>query len=95
MKLPCVHLLASHGHGTLYVGVTSDLPRRVWQHRNDCAHGFTRRDRVRDPVRYEPHDTMHEAIAREKAIKAWRRAWKIRLIEARNPEWKDLFASIL
>lgn len=95
MKLPCVYLLASHYHGTLYVGVTSDLPGRVWQHRNDCVHGFTRRYGVHALVWYEPHDTMHDAISREKAIKEWRRAWKIRLIEARNPEWKDLFPSIL
>ena len=95
MKQHCVYLLASHYHGTLYVGVTSDLQKRVWQHRNDCIEGFTKRYGVHDLVWYELHDNMHAAIAREKAIKEWKRAWKIGLIEQANPEWKDLFASIL
>ena len=95
MKQPCVYLLASHYHGTLYVGVTSDLVKRVWQHRNGAIEGFTRRYRVRDLVWYEQHDDMPAAIAREKAIKEWRRAWKIRLIETMNPEWKDLYPAIV
>ena len=95
MKQPCVYLLASHYHGTLYVGVTSDLIKRVWQHRNGAIEGFTRRYRVRDLVWCEQHDDMPAAIAREKAIKEWRRAWKIRLIETMNPEWKDLYPTIV
>jgi len=95
MKQPCVYLLANHYRGTLYVGVTSDLLLRTWQHRNDCVEGFTKRYGVHDLVWYELHGTMHEAIAREKAIKEWKRAWKIRLIEENNREWKDLYPSIV
>jgi putative endonuclease len=95
MRQPCVYLLASHYNGTLYAGVTSDLIQRVWQHRNDCFEGFTKRYRVHTLVWYEAHADMYTAIVREKAIKEWQRAWKIRLIEATNPEWKDLYPSIL
>ena len=95
MKQPCVYLLASRYQGTLYVGVTSDLLQRTWQHRNDFVEGFTKRHGVHDLVWYELHGTMHEAIAREKAIKEWKRAWKIRLIEEGNREWKDLYPSIV
>ncbi|MGE5216131.1 MAG: GIY-YIG nuclease family protein [Chloroflexota bacterium] len=95
MKQPCVYLLASKRNGTLYVGVTSDLIQRVWQHKNDLAAGFTRRYGVHTLVWYEECGTMESAIAREKAIKEWKRAWKIRLIEDRNPEWKDIYAELL
>ncbi len=95
MKLPCVYILASRYHGTLYVGVTSDLVQRVWQHKNDIADGFTKRYRVHDLVWYECHDNMHGAIAREKAIKEWKRAWKITLIEKDNLQWLDLFDGIV
>lgn len=95
MKQPCVYLLASKRNGTLYVGVTSDLIQRVWQHKNDFADGFTRRYEVHTLVWYEECGTMDSAIAREKAIKEWKRAWKIRLIEDRNPEWKDLYGELL
>ena len=95
MKQPCVSLLASKRNGTLYVGVTSDLIQRVWQHTNDFADGFTRPYGVHTLVWYEECGTMDSAIAREKAIKEWKRAWKIRLIEDRNPEWKDLYGELL
>ncbi|MEQ1513404.1 MAG: GIY-YIG nuclease family protein [Lysobacteraceae bacterium] len=95
MKQPCVYILASRYYGTLYVGVTSDLVQRVWQHKNDIAEGFTKRYRVHDLVWYEVHDTMHSAIAREKAIKEWKRAWKITLIEKGNLRWRDLFDGIV
>ena len=95
MKQPCVYLLASKRNGTLNVGVTSDLIQRVWQHKNDFADGFTRRYGVHTLVWYEECGTMDSAIAREKAIKEWKRAWKIRLIEDRNPEWKDLYGELL
>lgn len=95
MKQPCVYLLASHYHGTLYVGVTSNLLQRVWQHRSDCSDGFTKRYGIHDLVWYECHATMPEAIAREKAIKRWRRAWRVALIEQGNAEWRDLFSSIV
>ncbi|MBL29604.1 MAG: endonuclease [Rhodospirillaceae bacterium] len=94
MKRPCVYILASQPNGTLYVGVTSDLPGRVWQHRNDLANGFTKRYGVHRLVYVEAHDTMEDAILREKRIKKWRRAWKIRLIEESNPEWRDLYDEI-
>lgn len=95
MKQLCVYLLANHDHGTLYVGVTSDLIKRTWQHRNGAIEGFTKRYRVHDLVWYELPGDMHAAITRGKAIKAWKRAWKIELIEAANPEWKDLYPSIV
>jgi putative endonuclease len=90
VKQPCVYVLASERNGTLYVGVTSDLARRVWEHKTDAADGFTRDYRVHTLVYAEFHETMHEAIAREKHIKKWNRAWKLRLIERGNPTWRDL-----
>ena len=95
MKLPCVYLLASQRNGTLYVGVTSDLVQRIWQHKNDLAEGFTKRYGVHMLVWYEECGTMEAAISREKAIKEWKRPWKIRLIENRNPEWKDIYNELL
>jgi putative endonuclease len=95
MRDPCVYLLASHYQGTLYCGVTSDLAKRVWEHRNDVVEGFTRRYGVHQLVWYEQHATMEFAIAREKAIKEWKRAWKIRLIERDNPRWRDLYPEII
>ena len=86
---PCVYLLASKRNGTLYVGVTSHLAQRVWQHRNDLVEGFTKQYGVHTLVWYEAHATMESAIAREKAIKEWRRVWKMALIEEANPQWRD------
>ena len=94
MRIPCVYLLASKRGGTLYIGVTSDLKQRVWLHKNDMVEGFTKRYRVHDLVWYEVHETMEDAIIREKALKKWHRAWKIHLIEKTNPTWKDLFNDI-
>ena len=91
VSFPCVYMLASWRKGTLYVGVTSNLPQRVWQHREDLVEGFTKHYGVHLLVWYEVHDTMRGAIAREKAIKEWKRAWKIELIEAANPDWRDLY----
>ena len=93
-KQPCVYLLASGRKGTVYVGVTSDLVKRAWQHRESVVDGFTGRYGVHDLVWYEQHATMLSAIAREKAIKHWRRAWKIKLIEQSNPEWSDLYPTL-
>ena len=90
VKQPCVYILASRRNGTLYLGVTSNLMKRVWQHKSDLADGFTKRYRVHTLVWYELHGTMQSAIAREKAIKEWKRAWKIELIEKTNPQWLDL-----
>jgi putative endonuclease len=80
--------------GTLYVGVTSDLARRVWQHKNGVVEGFTKQYGVHNLVFAEFHDTMEEAILREKRLKKWRRAWKLKLIEVENPEWRDLYDQI-
>ncbi len=93
-RQPCVYLLASRRNGTLYVGVTSNLPARIWQHRNNAVEGFTRQHHVHDLVWFELHETMGSAITREKAIKAWKRVWKIGLIEKSNPYWRDLYAEI-
>ncbi len=79
----------------MYIGVTSDLIRRVWEHRNDFIEGFTKRYRVHKLVWYEIHETMEGAISREKALKKWKRAWKIELIEKGNPAWSDLYSQIV
>ena len=94
-RLPCVYILASGPRGTLYIGVSTDLPARIHQHKNDLADGFTKRHRIHDLVWYEVHDGMESAIQREKALKAWKRLWKIELIESLNFEWRDLYPDIL
>jgi putative endonuclease len=91
MKEPCVYILASKRHGTLYIGVTSDLGRRVWEHKTGAISGFTGRYDVHRLVYAERHASMEDAILREKQIKKWRRAWKIELVERENPEWRDLY----
>ncbi|MDD5384908.1 MAG: GIY-YIG nuclease family protein [Gallionella sp.] len=93
-KQPCVYLLASKRNGTLYVGVTSDLVKRVWEHKNHVVDGFTKQYGVGQLVWYEVHETMESAIQREKAIKEWQRAWKLKLIEEFNPDWKDLYDTV-
>jgi putative endonuclease len=93
-KQPCVYLMASRRNGTLYVGVTSDLIKRVWEHKNGVVEGFTKRYNVHKLAWYEVHESMESAIAREKAIKAWNRKWKLGLIEKTNPEWKDRYAEL-
>ncbi len=95
MKQPCVYILASDRYGTLYIGVTSDLIKRIWQHKNNIVEGFTRKYDVHNLVWFEQHETMESAISREKALKAWRRDWKLNLIEAKNPEWRDLYPDIV
>ena len=95
MKQPTVYILASQRNGTLYVGVTSDLIQRVWQHKYDVVEGFTKQYGVHMLVYYELHDDMEYAILREKRLKKWNRSWKLRLIEERNPDWNDLYDSIL
>ena len=93
-RRPCVYILASHRNGTLYLGVTSNLVQRVWQHKQDFGDGFTARYGIHTLVWYEQHETMESAITREKALKAWKRAWKLELIEASNPGWRDLYAEL-
>ena len=88
---PCVYILASERNGTLYIGVTGNLPKRAWEHREGVADGFSKQYGVKRLVYHEFHDTMDAAITREKQLKKWNRAWKLRLIEAENPDWEDLF----
>lgn len=95
MKQPCVYMLASKPNGTLYIGVTSNLAGRVWQHKNDLLDGFTKKYHVHQLVWYEVCDTMDSAILREKQLKAGSRARKLRLISAQNPHWVDLYPNIL
>ena len=89
-----VYILASRPRGTLYVGVTNDLLRRVTEHRDGLVEGFTRDYDIKMLVYFEPHDSVTEAIAREKRIKRWARAWKIDLIRSKNPDWRDLFEDL-
>ena len=94
-KQPAVYILASDRIGTLYIGVSSDLVARIWQHREHVAKGFTKKHDITRLVWYELHGDMHSAITREKQIKKWNRAWKIRLIEEGNLSWRDLWPEIV
>jgi len=94
-RQPCVYILASQRNGTLYIGVTSELLKRVWQHKNDVVEGFTSQYRVHTLVWYELHPTMESAILREKALKKSKRGWKMRLIEGENSGWNDLYPALL
>jgi putative endonuclease len=91
MTQPCVYILASERNGTLYIGVTTDVVQRAWQHRTGTFTGFTKRYSVHLLVHVEFHASMADAIQREKRLKVWRRAWKLRLIEESNPQWRDLY----
>ncbi|MCP4408904.1 MAG: GIY-YIG nuclease family protein [Gammaproteobacteria bacterium] len=95
MKQPTVYILASKRNGTLYTGVTSDLIKRVHEHKNGLIDGFTKKYRVHHLVYFEQCEDMMSAITREKQIKKWNRAWKLRLIEEGNPEWVNLYESLL
>jgi putative endonuclease len=94
-KRPCVYLLASQRNGTLYAGVTSDLIKRVWEHKSDFVDGFTKKYGVHTLVWFEMHESMDSAITRERTIKGWKRRWKLELIEASNPDWQDLYEGLL
>ena len=89
-KRPCVYILASKRNGTLYVGVTSQILRRGWEHKSDAVSGFTKTYGIHLLVHVEFYESMPEAIAREKQLKNGKRAWKIELIERGNPQWRDL-----
>ena len=90
-----VYILASARNGTLYTGVTGNLARRIWEHRTGAIDGFTKRYNVNRLVHIETFSDIGAAIAREKAIKRWKRSWKLELIEQANPDWRDLFADVL
>ena len=94
-KQPAVYILASKRKDTLYIGVTSDLQKRAWEHKNDLVEGFTKRYGVHRLVYYELHEEMMLAIRREKQMKKWNRDWKLRLIEKQNPDWQDLWEEIV
>ena len=93
-KQPAVYIMASHERGTLYVGVTGNLRLRVWEHREGVVEGFTRRYGVKHLLWFEFHPDFPSAIAREKQLKKWNRAWKLKLIEGSNPQWRDLWQEL-
>jgi putative endonuclease len=95
VKQPAIYILASKRNGTIYIGVTSDLIKRLWEHKNNLVEGFTKRYAVHDLVWYEMHESMEAAINREKRLKEWKRGWKIELIERSNPTWQDLYETII
>ena len=92
---PCVYMLASERNGTLYIGVTLDLIKRIWEHKSDFVEGFTKQHQAHDLVWYETAENMESAIIREKQLKEWKRQWKIELIEKLNPYWNDLYQTIV
>lgn len=94
-KQPAVYIMASAERGTLYIGVTGHLKLRVWEHREGMVEGFTRRYHVKRLVWFEFHPDFPAAIAREKQLKKWNRAWKLELVETANPEWRDLWPDLL
>ncbi|MFV2004955.1 MAG: GIY-YIG nuclease family protein [Gammaproteobacteria bacterium] len=94
-KQPAVYILSSKLNGTLYIGVTSNLVKRIWEHKNNVVDGFTKKYDVHILVWYELHETMESAIKHEKRLKGWKREWKVRLIEEKNQWWQDLYQSIL
>lgn len=95
MKNSYLYILASKKNGTLYIGVTSDIVKRVYEHKNNLVEGFTNKYEVHDLVYYQVFEDIEEAIKREKQLKKWKRSWKVRIIEESNPEWKDLYADII
>ena len=94
MKQPCVYMLANKKNGTIYIGVTSNLVKRVWEHKNSVVEGFTKKYNIYNLVWFEVHENMESAISREKTLKKWHRDWKEQLIEKENSEWLDLYSSI-
>lgn len=89
-----IYLLASQRNGTLYVGVTSDLIKRIWQHKNEATEGYTKEYQVKRLVYFEQYENVNDAILREKRLKHWNRKWKLALIEKDNPNWNDLYDEI-
>lgn len=94
MKRACVYIVTNKPSGTLYIGVSSDIAKRAWEHRSEAADGFTKRYELHRLVHVEFFETMPDAILREKQMKKWRRQWKLNLILANNPDWRDLFDSV-
>jgi putative endonuclease len=94
-KQPAVYILANEKNGTLYTGMTSDLVKRIWEHKNNLAEGFTKHYGIHNLVWFELHHTLTSAFTREKNIKEWKRAWKLKLIEKENPGWRDLYIDLV
>ena len=94
-RQPSVYILSSKRNGSLYTGVTSNLIKRIWQHKNNVTEGFTKKYSTHTLVWYELHETMESAIQKEKSIKNWKRTWKLKLIEEKNPLWNDLYNDLL
>jgi putative endonuclease len=94
VREPAVYMLATKPYGTLYIGVTSDLVKRIWEHRSNATDGFTKRYGIHRLVHFEQFRSMVEAIEREKELKKWRRAWKIALVDEANPDWRDLWLEL-
>jgi putative endonuclease len=94
-KQPAVYILASKRNGTLYIGVTSNLQKRAWEHKQNIAEGFTKKYGIHRLVYYELYEDMISAITREKQMKKWNRVWKVELIESQNPDWNDLWQGIV
>lgn len=90
-----VYILATSRNGTLYIGVTNNLVKRVYEHKNDLVEGFTKQYQVHNLVYFEPYEDVKEALLREKRLKKWDRKWKIELIEKNNPDWEDLYPEII
>ena len=95
MKQSYIYILASERNGTLYVGVTTNLIKRIYEHKQNLVEGFTNKYSVHNLVYYEVHNDIEAAILREKQIKKWNRRWKLRLVEEMNPEWRDLYQDIV
>ena len=95
MKLPCVYIMASRWHGALYTGVTSDLIKRVYEHKSGLIDGHTKKYDIKNLVWFEMHEDMENAIKKEKLVKRWKKQWKYNVIEKDNPDWKDLYETIL
>ena len=91
----CVYILTNKIHGTLYIGVTGDLPTRLLQHKNGTSDGFTKKYKIHKLIYYEAYDNPQEAILREKQLKAWKRQWKIELIQKENPHWRDMSSEFI
>ena len=94
MKDFYTYILSSKRNGTLYIGVTSDLIKRIWEHKNNIYEGFSKKYSIHNLVYYEIHSTFESAVTREKKLKGWKRKWKLELIEKENPHWKDLYLSL-
>jgi putative endonuclease len=94
-KFYFIYILASKRNGTLYIGITSNLTKRVWEHKNNLIEGFTKKYNVHNLVYFEQTENVQSALLREKQLKKWKREWKIKLIEKNNPQWKDLYEKIL